>query len=67
MTVEEIKVCLADGYEVDTGLVAEALLRRNGLRAIADAIAGQGLVSADGRSRADRAGHPAGAGSRGRR
>ncbi|MBJ7520349.1 MAG: hypothetical protein JHC84_11690 [Solirubrobacteraceae bacterium] len=41
-----------DGYDVDPRLVAEALLRRNGLDAIAGAIAGRPLLNDGGRSRA---------------
>lgn len=52
MTVQELKARVADGYDVDPRLVAEALLRRNGLQAIAGAIAGEPLN--DGaRNRAD--------------
>jgi hypothetical protein len=52
MTVQELKRRVADGYDVDPSLVAEALLRRNGLAAIASAIAGEPPLSDDARSRA---------------
>lgn len=52
MTVQELKRRVADGYDVDPSLVAEALLRRNGLAAIASAIAGEPPLSDGARSRA---------------
>lgn len=60
MSVQELKRRVADGYEVDPRLVAEALLRRNGLQAIAGAIAGQPPLNDGARSRAAGATHPAG-------
>ncbi len=51
MSVQEMKRRVADGYDVDPSLVAEALLRRNGLMAIASAIAGDLPLSDGGRSR----------------
>ena len=44
MSVQELKRRVADGYDVDPRLVAEALLRRNGLQAIAGAIAGDPFI-----------------------
>lgn len=52
MTVQELKRRVADGYDVDPTLVAEALLRRHGLQAIASAIAGEPPLSDGARSRA---------------
>lgn len=52
MTVQELKRRVADGYDVDPSLVAEALLRRNGLQAIASAIAGELPLNDGARSRA---------------
>lgn len=52
MTVQELKRRVADGYDVDPSLVAEALLRRHGLQAIASAIAGEPPLSDGARSRA---------------
>jgi hypothetical protein len=63
MTVQELKRRVADGYDVDPSLVAEALLRRNGLAAIAGAIAGEPPLSDGARSRAG-AGTPRAAGPR---
>lgn len=51
MSVQEMKRRVADGYDVDPSLVAEALLRRNGLMAIASAIAGDVPLNDGGRSR----------------
>lgn len=53
MSVQELKRRVADdGYDVDPRLVAEALLRRNGLDAIAGAIAGRPPLNDGARSRA---------------
>ena len=59
MTVQELKRRVADGYDVDPSLVAEALLRRHGLQAIASAIAGEPPLSDGARSRAGDAMHRA--------
>lgn len=50
MTVQELKRRVADGYDVDPSLVAEALLRRHGLQAIASAIVGAPPLSGGARS-----------------
>ena len=52
MSVQELKRRVADGYDVDPRLVAEAMLRRNGLMAVANAIAGEPPLSDGGRTRA---------------
>lgn len=60
MTVQELKRRVADGYDVDPRLVAEAMLRRNGLLAIANAIAGEPPLNDGARSRGATGSPPAG-------
>jgi hypothetical protein len=60
MSVVELKRRVADGYDVDPRLVAEAMLRRHGLQAIASAIAGEPPLSDGGRSRAANGSRPPG-------